>query len=368
MFQYTREMCYEIARKCETRADYKRMNASAYKVSRVHKWLDDYTWFVNGFARPRRWTLEKCTEEARKYTRKVDFQRKSSGAYHAAEHNGWLSTFTWMRDGGINLETGRIYCVYRYVFSLGGKNYAYVGLTMRPVVRDRRHREGDSSVYDFAKLHGIAIPKMEIVYSKLTQVEARDREDCYKRELQNGGYVILNRAKTGAGIGSVGGMHRKWGRKACYEEAKRFKSRGEFQHKSPSAYQAALSKKWIDDYDWFETVHHAKWTKEAFLEIARGCASIRELSNCNMGAYIAGRINNWIELCDWFVPGQGWKTRVPRPRSDSREINQYTLDGQFIAKHRSLTDAIRTTGVSNLRKCLIGERKQAGGFVWRYAT
>lgn len=369
MFEYTREMCREIARGCKTSADFKRKNASAYAKARHKGWLPDYTWFENGYARPRKWSDEKCIAEARKYSRKVDFKRKASGAYKYAVEHDLLASFDWFENATINLETDKIYCVYRYVFEFDEKHYVYIGLTMRPTVRDHRHREGDSSVYDFAKEHGLEIPKMEIVEQNLTQIEARNKEDVIRKIYESSSdFIVLNRAKTGAGVGSIGGMHKKWGRKACYEEAKKFTSRGEFEKGSPSAYQAALSKKWIDDYTWFEAKHHHAWTKDEFLALAKQYTSIKEFQKAHNGACIAGRLRGWIQLCDWFEPGQGWDVRVSRKRCDSRVVLQYTKEGILVARHESLADAIRTSGVMSLRKCLTGERKQAGGFVWKYES
>lgn len=36
------------------------------------------------------WTLEKCKEEALKYTKRVDFRNNSSGAYDACVRNKWF--------------------------------------------------------------------------------------------------------------------------------------------------------------------------------------------------------------------------------------------------------------------------------------
>lgn len=366
-FQYTREMCYEIARDCKTSTDFKRKNASAYAKARIKGWLVDYGWFENGKKRPKKWNDEKCFAEARKYSRKVDFQRKSSGAYHYAETHNLLRRMAWFENCAINLEYGKIYCVYRYVFELESKKYVYIGLTLRPHIRDERHRKGDSSVYDFAQAHGLEIPDMEIIERNLTQVQAREKEDCYLEIYKaSPDFVILNKAKTGRMVGSVGGMHRKWSKKTCRLEAVKYRTRAEFQHKNGPAYQAALNHGWLTDYDWMKPVRHAKWTKEAFLDEARKYTSKVEMSRKSTGAYLAARQNGWLHLCDWFEPGQGWNIEVSRKRRDSKKVYQFTLDKKLVREYENLAEAIRLSGVSNVRKCIIGERKQAGGFLWAY--
>jgi hypothetical protein len=44
----------------------------------------------------------------------------------------------------------------------------------------------------------------------------------------------------------------KWTYEACFEEAKKYKSRGEFAKKNGSAYRNALKHKWINDYTWLK--------------------------------------------------------------------------------------------------------------------
>ena len=299
--RYTYEMCMEIARQCKTRAEFRRVNGSARNVALKHGWIKDYTWFVDGRKAPRKWTIEKCVAEAKKYTRKVDFMHKAPGAYHAAAKMDLLPTFTWFENCAIDLEHGRIYCVYRYAFYFENKRYVYIGLTMRPVIRDRRHREGESSVFDFSKKTELPIPNMEILEKNLTQLEAREKEDEVIEEHKRDGWIILNRAKTGKMIGSVGGMHQKWGKAACRREALKYKSRGDFQHGSPSAYQAALMKHWLDEYTWFEVVHHHAWTHDEFLAEAKKYKSITEFTRGDNGAAIAGRLRGWMEECTWFI-------------------------------------------------------------------
>lgn len=319
-FRYSYAMCYGLAKECAYAAEFRRKNASAYNASCRNGWIKDFTWFVDGhkLGLNGKWTDAMCTLEAQKYRRKVDFQKGASGAYRYAAAHGLLKKFDWFERSEINLEFGRIYSVYRYVFVIDGEKYVYVGLTLRPRIRDERHRKGDSSVYDFARSHGVPIPPMEIIQSKLTQLEAREKEDFFRHLYEAAGDHVLNRAKTGRMIGSVGGMHRKWTRAKCEEEAKKYTSKKVFA------------------------------------------------SEC-MGAYIAGRLNGWFGLCTWFVPGRGWTEGKSRVRKSGRCICQFDHVGKVVAEYKNLTAATKATGILNIHKCLSGERRLAGGFGWAYS-
>ena len=99
----------EIARKCRTKAEFRRVNGSARNVAQRNGWMKDYTWFIDGRKDPRKWTQEKIIAEAQKFRRKVDFMHKLPGAYHAATKMELLPTFMWFEDCAIDLENGRIY-------------------------------------------------------------------------------------------------------------------------------------------------------------------------------------------------------------------------------------------------------------------
>ena len=59
----------------------------------------------------------------------------------------------------------------------------------------------------------------------------------------------------------------KWDKETCLEEAHKYKSRGEFQKKSRSAYNAALKNGWLDDCTFEE--QRKSWDKESCLEEAK---------------------------------------------------------------------------------------------------
>ena len=61
---------------------------------------------------------------------------------------------------------------------------------------------------------------------------------------------------------------------------------------------------------------------------------------------------------------QAWKDGLHK---SEQSVSQYDLDGNFIHRYRSQNEASRQTRIpqSNIWKCLIGERKTAGGFIWQ---
>ena len=55
-----------------------------------------------------------------------------------------------------------------------------------------------------------------------------------------------------------------------------------------------------------------------------------------------------------------------RAISQSKTVLQFSLDGKMIAEYESVSEAIRNTGILKISNVCRGERKQAGGYIWRY--
>lgn len=55
--------------------------------------------------------------------------------------------------------------------------------------------------------------------------------------------------------------------------------------------------------------------------------------------------------------------------SHSKPIDQYTLDGEFVAHYPSMSEAKRQHGYSpiNIRRCIIGKNHHAYGYLWKYS-
>ena len=63
------------------------------------------------------------------------------------------------------------------------------------------------------------------------------------------------------------------------------------------------------------------------------------------------------------------ETRAKIGESMAKPVNQYSISGELIAEWRSGKDAASATGIQagHISKVCKGQRKTAGGFVWRFA-
>mgnify|MGYP006928569347 CR=1 FL=1 len=91
-------------RKYKTLSDFKHKSNGAWFSAHKHNWLIEMDWFEqwqkpNGY-----WTKERVFEEARKYSRMIDFHRDSNSAYTIACRNGWLKEMTWLSVKKYNIK------------------------------------------------------------------------------------------------------------------------------------------------------------------------------------------------------------------------------------------------------------------------
>lgn len=91
-----------------------------------------------------------------------------------------------------------------------------------------------------------------------------------------------------------------WDYKSTYNEAQKYKSRGEFKKGSPCAYTSARKHKWLDDYDWFIQKHKQKgyWNYETCRLASKNCVNRSEFHKLFPSAEKVSRKNNWID--DFF--------------------------------------------------------------------
>ena len=413
---WTYEACYELAKQCCKRSELKAINNRAYNVARKNGWFADYTWFLSGEEirhqkRPSRvkWSYIDCREVALKFSTLAEFHKTFPSVYTISNRNGWIDDFDWLERSG-NIYTSKIDNVYAYYFY--ELKSVYIGRTVDPSSRDIVHNTNEkSSVFRFASENNLPVPKMTILESGLTIIEGLDREDFYRNKYQEEGWNVLNIAKTGRKSGSLGGLGSgKWNYKSCYKEAQKYRSLKEFRKKAPAAYNVVCKNGWQEDYYWLTIKSHKRgyWTYERCYEEAKKYETRKQFQVGSGSAYDKALKEKWLDDYTWFTPSataikwdyencfneaQKYKTLAAFIKKCGRAYNvarkngwlkeykwliikdiskkkvlQYSLDGRFVARYNGVREASRFNGFSNacISACCNGKLKSHKGFVWKF--
>jgi len=298
---YTYEECYEVAKKYKTRQELAKGNVGVYQAARNHGWIDDYIWFESKQRARNYWTKERVAVESKKYKTRGEFHDYCGTAYGKARVNGWLDEFTWLEDDRIDFVEGNIDCVYAYEFN--DYNSVYVGRTLTRRVRERNYEHiftENDTVAMFIKKHRIPLPTMKVLEENITLKEGIKKEGYYLKRYQDNGWIILNRAKTG----SIGKLAKdKWTKQACYKEALKYQTRGEFAECNSSAYDKARRNGWLADYTWFEEQYKPAGYWDDFdncYKAASKCRTKTEFQKKHNRAYVVARQNDWMKHYTWF--------------------------------------------------------------------
>ena len=315
-----KENVFKTAKKYKSRSEFQKGCVAAYKSACKNGWLDEMTWFVRPVVHNKKWTKERVFEEARKYKTRNEFGKGCVSAYDVARKNKWLDEMTWFVDGRTLLLTNKDNCVYRYYWE--ETNAIYIGrtLTKRQKDRDNEHIfDKRDTVFKHSKGNDIAVPPMEIIEDSLTLKESIEKEGYWVEYYREKGYNILNKAKTGA-IGSIG--KGKWTKERVFAEARKYRTRSEFQKGCYVGYQVSHKRGWIKEMDWFVCGRKPrKWTKEKLFEEARKYKTRNEFQKNACGAYCAALDKGWIKEMDWFVDGRIIKWTKERVFAEAKKYN-----------------------------------------------
>ena len=295
------ENCYNAAKECSTKMEFKSKYPNAYRNSMNNNWFENFEWLgerckPNGY-----WNKETCYKAAIECKTRREFSEKYSKAYKMSKKNGWIDEYNWMKRTINPYSSGRDN-VYAYFFN--EKHAVYIGRTINPQRRNNDHHKS-GSVYNFSKENSINIPDMVIIESGITVTEGLDKEDFYVNKYISEGWNVLNKAKTGKESGSLGAVKPKYTYNKCKEIALSCKSRKEFEVLNRSAYMASCRNNWIND--WFEDKgwHEAGyWTYNRCMEIAKQVYNASSMQKINKSAYGAALRNGWLKDYTWWINTQ----------------------------------------------------------------
>ena len=98
----------------------------------------------------------------------------------------------------------------------------------------------------------------------------------------------------------------KWTYERCYEEAKKYKTRSEYKKGSASAYSSSCRKSWLNDYFWFEKKQkpNGYWTYENCYKEAKKYKTRSDFNKGSKGAYNVSLKNGWLDNYTWFKQKQ----------------------------------------------------------------
>ena len=219
----------------------------AYKSALKRGWLDEFFPEKNNHTP---YTFEEFLEKQSEINIKVRFKEQYPSLYSRARLEGWLDKVSWVKPEPKTKIDRNDYVIYAYEDN--ANKVVYVGLTFELEKRHKRHQNGTCKKgvrkFDVVNCYFNGnLPLPIVKMDGLNTADAGYYEDWYKNAYKNAGWRVLNIAKTGEGISSIGGNGGKWTDfETTQKEASKYKSRTDFFKKNGSAYSAAKRYGWMD--------------------------------------------------------------------------------------------------------------------------
>ncbi len=285
---WTKEKINEISKLCNSKSEFKKKYARAYRLAIKNWWVEEMTLhMVESRKRNKYWTKEKCSECALLCETKREFRLRFSSAENASRRCGWYFEITQhLKFSGTNNKR----LIYAFEFE---DNQVYVGLTYHTGSTMNRHlTNSKSAVFKYTTKTGI-ISKMIICTDFMDAQKASKMEGIIKEKYKNEGWNILNVAPTG----NLGGNNIKWTKKKIKKEALKYNNRGEFKYHNPSAYNSACKNGWLNEICSHMLLINNKWTLEKCKKEALKYNTIKIWRKNGNKSYDAAYRNDWLDIC-----------------------------------------------------------------------
>ena len=242
---WTREKCLELAKQYRDLTSFRKECQVAYSKACENNWLKDYTWLERTVIPSGYWTKELILAEARKYSSSGDFKKENSKAYSAACNRGLLNECTWFAKPKNAKKWDYNTCLEE------AKKY----------VSRAKFRENAISAYNKARDNGWLeeytwLEKTNPWNYNLCMEEAHKYE--YYLDFRSKSYDAFLTARNNGWLKlytwlikePIEPYNKKWNYETCFAEAKKYKTRSEFNKKRSGAYDVARRNGWLVDYTW----------------------------------------------------------------------------------------------------------------------
>lgn len=295
---WTEESIAAEALKYKTRGEFKKLSPVAYKNACVkYKILDKVCEHMNHVRVY--WTADMVANEAKKYKTRADFQRGCKGAYKAARS-----------FGVIDQVCSHMTSIY--------KNWSFDTVLLEAKKYKTRHEfyRGSNSAHKYASKNGI----LDYVCDHMNRPES---------------------------------VCTKWTNDLIFSEAKKYKTRRDFQTHSRGAYDRAKRIGLLNDACSHMDRVITRWTYDDLLNESKKYNSIVDFQRGNRGAYTSARRKGIIDsICShmnnrggrdndaiyiWKAVGhsfngvQVYKVGVTSKRLNDRRIDQVSKEANMVA-------------------------------------
>ena len=360
---WTEEKLQEEVNKYKTRGEFWENNSGAASIA-LSKGLMDKLFnkhpnlgntnkqVLSGY-----WTKEMLQSEADKYKTRIEFKNKNKAAYSAARHRDFFDDLfkNHPNEGYSDKEEWKENSYVIYVYEIEEFNSAYVGLTNNVIRRDREHLFDEKEKMSlFCKENDIPYPKYKILEEDLKSTEAKKQEKYWVDFYKDNEWIMFNIAKPGA----LGSSIVKWTKKALQKEVDKYKTRGEFGQSNGSAYGAALRKGIMDELfkkhpnlgrtDSQEISGY--WTEEKLQEEANKYKTRGEFQSKNASAYQAARKKKIVGKIFNKHPNKGYienrkETGYWTREKLQEEADKYKTLNDFSDNSKAAYSAARRSGI-----------------------
>ena len=241
-----------------------------------------------------KWSRKRCYKEAQKYKSISEFENANASACIAARRNGWLDDYVWF----IKLWEQK-----------WNKNACYE--EAKKYKTRTEFQKGSPSAYSKALKKGWIDEYTWMTSRQQKPMNYWNKETCYEEAKKytsrknfedhcKGGYLkaVKNGWIDDYTWFSIKQKNHYWNKETCYEEAKKYKTASEFARNAVRAYGLARSNGWTKDYTWFEKPF--RWTKELCEVEARKYSKRSHFKKGSPGAYKNARENSWLDEYTWF--------------------------------------------------------------------
>lgn len=237
--KWTKETILQEGRKYSSRMEWKNSSSGSYSIASRNKWLDEACSHMSPVIREKRWTKDRCLEEAKKYQTIKEFSKNANGAYQICIREGYKEAFKHMSKADRTRKWTKEKCFEE------ARKYQYRSEFLKAL----------PGCYEALVKYGAleeACAHMTVLWEKKWDAEtalAEIKKYTTLREAKNKSASAYNACVR---LGLIDALetvpHRKaWTKAECHGVALKYKTRSEFAKNDGGAYNAAFKKGWLDE-------------------------------------------------------------------------------------------------------------------------